>query len=632
MRNRCVSLIKLCLLVRLTVAGLPAQAQIPVVLADTLHEHMFTFGELATLKDPMGRLTFTQIRTQRTEGLFEINKSSTPQNTRTNQYGWYKIRIDHQDTRNKLFILEFFDQTIDHIDAYIPTKEGEYIHMVLGDQLRFSSRPFKHKNFVIPLYDELQGTHDYYFRVKSSQLADVIIVLRSINYFIGYALGEYFSFGIFYGMIFIFCFYNIVMFFAVRQRAYLYYVCYLVCVALFEMCTDGIAYHYLWPDLAGWNQFAFGVVLCLMSVFALLFTQRLLLLHRKAPRLHSFISVTITLRVLFFLYCLFFDKSLFNYKFLEAIPLLIAFGSGIYIWSTGYRPARYFVIGYGFLFFGYLVKLLIMLGLTWLNFGIVSYYILSFCFIMEMTFLSLAIGDRVRVLKYSRDRAQQRTIRQMKINQALKDNINRELEIKVNERTKELVEKSSIIAQQNEALSAANQTLQEQRDEIARINALLNKDNEELKENVEQVTRARVLSTDVQFDEFNKLYPDQESCLKFLAELKWEDGYRCKKCSCESYYPGHLPYSRRCSNCGYEESPTAHTLLQNVRIPINKSFYLIYLMYSTKGKISSHKLSDILSIRQSTCWAYSKKIKQQIAEKKLSFRKSDDKGWTELLF
>ncbi|WP_335314219.1 7TM diverse intracellular signaling domain-containing protein [Olivibacter sp. CPCC 100613] len=608
------------------------QAQQTVMLKDSLREHMFTFAELGSLIDTTGRLTFNQIRRLDRSSSFSTNRASTPQNTQINQYYWYKLRIDHQDTQRKLFVLEFFDQTIDHIDAYIPTKNGEYAQIILGDQSNFSARPFKHKNFVVPLYDELQGTHAYYFRIKSSQLADIIIVLRSIDYFVGYALGEYFSFGIFYGMIVIFCFYNMVMLFAVKQRAYLYYVCYLICVGLFEMCTDGIAYHYLWPNSSSWNQFAFGVVLCLMSIFALLFTQRLLLLHRKAPRLHFFISIIIALRLLFFAYCLLLDKSLFNYKFLEAIPLFVAFGSGIYIWLTGYRPARYFVIGYGFLFFGYLVKFLIMLGFTWLNFGILSYYILSFCFIMEMTFLSLAIGDRVRVLKYSRDRAQQRTIKQMKINQELKDNINRALEAKVKVRTKELVEKSTIIAQQNEALFTANRTLQEQRDEIARINALLNKDNEELKENVQQVTRARVLSTDVRFDEFSKLYPDQESCLKFLAELKWKEGYQCKKCNSNSYYPGHLPYSRRCSSCGYEESATAHTLLQNVRIPINKSFYLIYLIYSTKGKISSHKLSDILSIRQSTCWAYSKKIKQQIEDKKFSFRKSNEKGWSELLF
>jgi hypothetical protein len=609
-----------------------AKAQKEVGLTDNLSQHMFTFSEIEMLKDEGGRMRLSDVLKESGKRGFTINKRSTPQNETINAFYWYKISIDHSNSKSKLFVLEFFDQTIDQIDAYLPNGRGKYDHVKLGDHYDFSVRPIKHKNFVVPLYNDLKGKHDYYFRIKSSQLADIIIVLRSVDFFIGYALGEYFSFGIFYGMILVFSFYNIVMFFAVKQRAYLYYVCYMLCVALFEMCTDGIAYHYLWPKWSIWNQYAFGIVLCFMSVSALLFTQRLLLLQRKAPRLHNFVSIVIILRLLFLIYSLLFNKSLFNYKFLEAVPLLVAFSAGIYSWWSGYRPARYFVIGYGFLFIGYTMKFLIMLGFTWLNFGVISYYSMSFCFILEMTFLSLAVGDRVRVLKFSKDKAQQLTIKQMKINQKLKDNINKELERKVKERTSQLLEKSSIISEQNKALSNANQILQEQRDEIARMNALLNKDNEVLKENVEKVTRARVLSTGVNFEEFSKTYPDQESCLKFLSEMKWKGGFQCKKCSSKNYYGGHLLHSRRCSQCGYEESPTAHTILQNVRIPINKSFYLIYLLYSSKGKISSHKLSEILGIRQSTCWSYSKKIKQQMEDKKIDFKKSSSQGWSELLF
>jgi hypothetical protein len=42
---------------------------------------------------------------------------------------------------------------------------------------------------------------------------------------------------------------------------------------------------------------------------------------------------------------------------------------------------------------------------------------------------------------------------------------------------------------------------------------------------------------------------------------------------------------------------------------------MIFLVYASKGSISSHKLSAILSIRQSTCWSYSSKIRKAIKEK-----------------
>lgn len=113
--------------------------------------------------------------------------------------------------------------------------------------------------------------------------------------------------------------------------------------------------------------------------------------------------------------------------------------------------------------------------------------------------------------------------------------------------------------------------------------------------------------------------------------MKWEKGYNCRKCNHTHYGSGHLPYSRRCSKCGYEESVIAYTILQNTRIPINKAFYMIFLMYSTKGKISSYKLSEILSIRQSTCWAYSTRIKKAMEKRKKELRGNDKRGWSKLV-
>lgn len=58
---------------------------------------------------------------------------------------------------------------------------------------------------------------------------------------------------------------------------------------------------------------------------------------------------------------------------------------------------------------------------------------------------------------------------------------------------------------------------------------------------------------------------------------------------------------------------------------------MIFLMYSTKGKISSHKLSEILSIRQSTCWAYSSRIKKVMETRKKEIKDAGNKGWSKLV-
>lgn len=617
----------LCLLMMVVI---PARAQQPVTISNELEQHIFTFGEIEYLRDPSGALTIQQVSSPAFNG-FTPNKQSTPQNHQLGKVYWYRIKIKNDPAVKKHFILEYFDQTIDELTAYMPGADGHFRQLQMGDQYPFQQRMFLHKNFELDLDNSTAGEQVYYFRIRSAQIADVIIVLRSVNKFVGYALNEYFSFGIFYGMILIFSFYNLIMFLAVRQRQYLYYVLYNLSVALYEMCTDGIAYQYLWPHAPAWNQYAFAVPLCCMSIFALLFTRKLLYVRSRAPLLNKIIMGIITARVLFFLAALVLNRSWFNYKFIEMLPLAVAFGTGIYIWRRGYRPARFFVLAYSFLFVGFMLKFFIMLGYEWLNFGVISYYSLSFCFILEMFFLSFAIGDKVRLLKKKKDKAQRQIISQMTENARLKDTLNRELESQVKERTRELFEKSELIAQQNEELQQANQLLQEQSLEISRMNDLLEQDNRQLQTNVEKVSRARVLSAPVDFEEFSKIYPDKESCFKFLAELKWNQGYACRKCGHDHYFNGHLIYSRRCAKCGYEESVTANTILQNTRIDINKAFYMIFLVYSTKGKISSHKLSEILSIRQSTCWSYSTRIKKVMEERKKTLQNSDEKGWSKLV-
>ena len=50
------------------------------------------------------------------------------------------------------------------------------------------------------------------------------------------------------------------------------------------------------------------------------------------------------------------------------------------------------------------------------------------------------------------------------------------------------------------------------------------------------------------FIKFTKQFPDDLSCKAYLADIKWVDGYKCKKCE-------HINYPSRkvCVQCGSQE-------------------------------------------------------------------------------
>ncbi len=88
----------------------------------------------------------------------------------------------------------------------------------------------------------------------------------------------------------------------------------------------------------------------------------------------------IVARSLLFLYTLLFHQPLFAFRNIEIIPLSLIFYSGILVWYEGYRPARFFVIGYGSLFLGFFLRTLVFLNILPLTTMLHYSFAYQFCF------------------------------------------------------------------------------------------------------------------------------------------------------------------------------------------------------------------------------------------------------------
>ena len=590
------------------------KAQIPVTVDDANPHQIFTFNHIAVLEDVSGKLNLEQVRAASDQDKFKINVNRIPKNDHVASAYWYRFKIAHHSTSSNRWMLEFFDQSINNLELYIPDGLNGYQVHRFGTDYPFSKRFYGHKNFSYDLENKSDQLLTYYIRIKSPNPVSAIVVLRNWRWFVGYAIGEYFIFGIFYGMILVFCLYNLLMYFAVKRKQYLFYVLYNLGIGLYELCNDGIAFQYLWPSFPVANAYGFGVALFVSSIFGMLFTMNFLYLKFKAPGFYKAVIILITLRCLFFIACL-FNTSLFNLKIIELLPLIVVFMAGLEVYRKGYKPALFLVLGYGFLLTGFLVKVLLLL--KWLPYGTLVYYSLSICFIMEMILISFAIGNSIRTLKKKKDRVQKRIIEQLRTNEVLTQTLNRELSILVEERTMEIQKKVEVIEQQNL--------------EISLMNNILKKDNSELNLNIQRATKARLTAKAVDFEEFSRIYPNKEHCYKYIANLKWSQGYACRKCNNTHFLASQTLYGKRCTKCGYDESVISNTIFQNSKIPINKALYMLFMVYSTKGTISSYKLSQMLAIRQSTCWTYNAKMQKLFHLRKDDLKKAGEDGWSKLV-
>jgi hypothetical protein len=475
--------------------------------------------------------------------------------------------------------------------------------MKMGDKLPFSQRTLLHKNFEILLGMKSDTLMVYYFRVQSHGFADVRIAFRSVNRFVYYALSEYFLFGTFYGMILIISLYNFLVFLAIKEVKNIYYILYILSVAAYAMSYDGIGFQYLWPNHPEWNDYATGITLYSVIVWSLIFTRRFLRTKANAPVLDQILFWMIIGRSVFFLTEIFFLPHLLTYRNIEIIPLSLIFYAAITVWNRGYRPARFFVMAYGILFAGFFIRSLVYFNV--LPFTTPLHYSLHFSFVLEMLFLTFAMGDRIRILKAMRDRALKRIIHHHEVNMQLKDKVNRELEKKVQERTLELNTK-------NEQLEKINEKLEQQSVEINQINSMLDLDNWKLKNSIKEVLNERLMEKTMDYRQFRTLYPDNLSCYRFLEQLKWEKKFECRKCVNEKYFDGSQKFSRRCTRCGYNESITAYTIFHHIKFPVEKAFYIGYLAVTGKDDYTLEMLSQEMGLRANTIWSFKKKVLERI--------------------
>lgn len=110
--------------------------------------------------------------------------------------------------------------------------------------------------------------------------------------------------------------------------------------------------------------------------------------------------------------------------------------------------------------------------------------------------------------------------------------------------------------------------------------------------------------------DFFKAYSDSSACYAYLCQQKWSKGFTCRRCDHSISVKGRTHFHRRCQSCGYDESPTAHTLFHKLKFPIEKAFAIIYELSTLKKGMSTCEISRQYGIHQETAWYFKRKVQQ----------------------
>jgi transposase-like protein len=98
-------------------------------------------------------------------------------------------------------------------------------------------------------------------------------------------------------------------------------------------------------------------------------------------------------------------------------------------------------------------------------------------------------------------------------------------------------------------------------------------------------------------------FPDEESCIEHLEQLRWPKGIVCPCCgSTRKVYHVERKHIYKCADCNNQFSVRKNTIFEESRLPLRKWFMAAWLITANRKGIASTQLAREIGVTQKTAW------------------------------
>lgn len=244
--------------------------------------------------------------------------------------------------------------------------------------------------------------------------------------------------GLYFGVLLIMFLYNLFLFVSTYDKNYLFYIVYLLALAMAQIAASGYGFKFLWPHLTAVNFIAVPLTTTLTSITGILFTIQFLDTRKNFVNGHRILLTNVAIFIVGMLAGFFIDLhwiyDIINYNSLVAVITILTLS--VLLIKSGYRPAYLYMIAWSFMLLSLIT--VILRNLSIVPYNLFTAYILYIGSMVEVALLSFALADKINVYKKEKEISQQQAIEALKENDRLIREQNIVLEKKVLERTEEL--------------------------------------------------------------------------------------------------------------------------------------------------------------------------------------------------
>ena len=104
------------------------------------------------------------------------------------------------------------------------------------------------------------------------------------------------------------------------------------------------------------------------------------------------------------------------------------------------------------------------------------------------------------------------------------------------------------------------------------------------------------------YREFVQKFPDNETCMNFLENLRWPTGFVCPKCKVAAS-PWRQTRGRLvCASCHHQTTVGAGTIFDKTRTPLTTWFEAAWHVTTAKNGLSAKTLERTMGVRYRTAW------------------------------
>ncbi|MFC7293141.1 EAL domain-containing protein [Marinobacter aromaticivorans] len=318
--------------------------------------------------------------------------NSSPNFGYTRDTVWFRFDVP---ANRQADLLEVAYSQLDYISFYL-LDSGELVDTVTtGDRYPFAQRPVLNRHFLFPFNPDGGKNREILLEIRTEGTLQAPMSLWNTRAFFAHASVEEQLHAVYYGILISVIFFNLFVFFALREPVYLLYVLSTLGYLLLISNLNGTAFQLLWPESPEIQNRAMLFTVPLAVVFTLLFSRSFLKLEQTAPNLNRIVLGFIAANALVAVVTGIIDYSnAIRITVAMAIPsTLLLTVIGPLQWMRGKPQASYYTIAWGALSLGSAITAANKYGMLPNNF--ITTYGMEIGSAFEAMLLALALAARI---------------------------------------------------------------------------------------------------------------------------------------------------------------------------------------------------------------------------------------------